>query len=65
MLDDQHKQTIRLILRSEDEGDGWRQCTSPIFGLFTPLSSELFELDHDKLRVRLTSEGKIVGKWLV
>lgn len=64
-LDDRQTNFIKLILRSEDVGDGWRQCSDVLYEHFLSyLPEELVEWDHDQKRVRLTREGDIVARYL-
>ncbi len=59
------KDALSLIVRSEDMGDGWRQCAPQIFNLICKvLPGELFESDFQTRRIRLTQEGAAVQKWL-
>ena len=59
---------LRLIERSPDVGDGWREVSDT---LWVPIRSwtkdfqELIELHPTEQRVGLTHEGQIVMKWLV
>lgn len=57
---------LKLIIRSTDRGDGWRQVSTLLWRLvheFKP--KELIEIDYDKLRVRLSERGKIVVEYLL
>jgi hypothetical protein len=60
----QEKETIRLLMRTEDRGEGWRQCATKIYeNLFSVMPDELVEKDAELLRVRLTPAGEAVAKW--
>ncbi len=64
-LSQQHKDTINLILRSRDIGDGWRICDSKVYEiLIEPMPDELVEKDKTTLRVRLTPAGRIIADWV-
>lgn len=50
---------IRLLLRSPDDGDGWRNLSSacrPLIDAFT--RKELLEIDAECQRVRLSEKGR-------
>jgi hypothetical protein len=56
---------IRLIVRSKDIGDGWRQVAMrQVYELYEKLPDELVEKDPANRRVRLTDAGKVVAQWL-
>lgn len=64
-LTEQSKSLIRLILRSPDIGDGWRQCSSSVYQLIENFPhQELIEADANNLRVRLSERGQIVQEYL-
>lgn len=69
MLQPVEKDAIRLILRSPDRGDGWRTCSALVWsGLMLSLHESrpaLIELDEVNHRVRLSSEGLTVAKYLI
>jgi len=54
---------LRLTQRSEDIGDGWRQCSHTVFALLLGFPEELMEQDLPKHRVRVTSAGEAVVKY--
>jgi len=65
LLTQQQMDTLRLIMRSPDNGDGWRMCSSILFEkVIIPMSNELVEKDVDQKMVRLTDEGKTIFKWM-
>ena len=57
---------LKLIHRSRDLGDGWKQCSEPLWlGLILPYAKlELVELNQDKKQVRLSEKGKVVVEYL-
>lgn len=64
-LSNVQKDCINLLLRSEDIGEGWRQCAPKIFSLLADVMPvDLIEQDKDLLRIRLTTEGETVAKWM-
>ena len=61
----QNKELVRLIERSPDIGDGWRQCTEAIWPLVVERApSELVELDPALFRIRFSERGLIVKDYL-
>ena len=55
---------MRLILRSKDIGDGWRQVAMrQVYEVMEKLPDELVEKDSANRRVRLTDAGKVVIQW--
>ena len=57
---------IQLIKRSQDTGDGWRNCNPALFDqLILNMTDELVEKDYNKKRVRFTEEGLVVIKWII
>jgi hypothetical protein len=55
---------MRLILRSKDIGDGWRQVAMrQVYEVMEKLPDELVEKDSANRRVRLTDAGKVVVQW--
>ena len=66
-MDIEHLEVLRLIERSRDVGDGWKQCspqTWPHVRHYCQSLKELVEVDEVHRRVRITSQGKLVLKWL-
>ena len=56
---------LRLIQRTTDSGEGWRQVSGFLRDLVVEQSHpELTELDQENKRVRFTPEGLIVMKYL-
>lgn len=57
--------TLRLLMRSPDSGDGWRTCAPIMFKTFIlPMPESLIEKDIENRRARLTHEGRTVVEWL-
>jgi hypothetical protein len=64
-ITDNQKIMLRLIERSPDIGEGWRQCSTPLWPHVVDQSPpDLVELDHEQKRVRFTPEGIIIMRWL-
>lgn len=59
-------ETIKLILRSPDRGDGWRSVSPAIWrALIVPFEhKELIEIDEPNRRIRLTIKGEAVAEYL-
>ena len=58
------KDGINLIIRSEDIGEGWRQCAPKIFRVLADVMPvDLVERDEELRRMRLTPAGEAVAKW--
>ncbi len=58
---------LRLIERSKDIGDGWRQCSQRLWPAITTEAAkleELVELDKENQRIRITAAGKTLLKWV-
>jgi hypothetical protein len=65
MLSEHEISFIRLVLRSDDVGDGWRNVSNILWRLvrdFKP--KELIEIDEPNSRVRLSERGQIVAEYL-
>jgi len=61
----QAKDTLKLIARSPDIGDGWRSVSSPLRPNMTTWlrsAEDLYEFDGE--RIRFSDEGLIVMKYL-
>ena len=57
--------TLRLLERSTDIGDGWRVCLPVLFKrLIEPMPLELVARERGMLRARMTDEALIILKWL-
>jgi len=57
---------LELIYRSPDSGHGWRQVSNMLWRHVLDQSHpDLTEFDHDLKRVRFTSEGNTVMKYLL
>ena len=66
MLTDNNRSFLKLLLRSPDVGDGWRNVSEVVWPLVTGFDKEkLIETDSENKRVRLTPEGLIVVEYLV
>ena len=64
MLSQQEKELIRVIVRSPDRGEGWRQCSpTPWKWIRAVEAPELLEFDDENLRVRLTAAGEAFVKY--
>lgn len=67
-LDDKHKPFIKLILRSPDVGDGWRNVSSVLRKTVLAGIAEFPELYETRelagLQVRLSERGNIVKDYL-
>ena len=64
-LTDNQRSMLKLIQRSRDTGDGWRDVDGAIWPLvLESLHPELTEIDEELQRVRLTPEGAIVVRYL-
>lgn len=63
-MEQRHKDTLHLIERSPDRGDGWRVCSSVTWPLITEFPhQELIERNDETLAVRLTEVGRAVVKY--
>jgi hypothetical protein len=57
--------TLKLIMRSPDIGDGWRQVSGILWNLVTTdVPAELVEFDHDNKRVRLNGDGNVLARYI-
>lgn len=55
---------FRLIQRSKDLGDGWRQVSDVLWRYaLEQHHEELTELDHENKRIRFTPEGEIIARF--
>ena len=67
-LDEKHKPFIRLILRSPDVGDGWRNVSQILRSTITKGIAEFPELYETRemagLQVRLSDRGNVVKDYL-
>jgi hypothetical protein len=65
-MDNTDKKMIRLLLRSKDNGNGWRNVSNAVWPLIERIKAkELFEIEESEKRIRLSTEGKIVAKYLL
>jgi hypothetical protein len=65
MLSAKEKGFLRLIQRSPDIGDGWRQVSDALWALVAFFGKqELIETDCENKRVRLSHDGAIVVRYL-
>lgn len=61
----QDKNFIKLIQRSPDHGNGWRQVSDLCWELILEFKQpDLIEIDTELKRVRLSHDGTIVAKYL-
>jgi hypothetical protein len=55
---------LRLVERSQDLGDGWRQCSQPVWDRIVTLMPdgvlELVDINARDRQVRLTDTGRAV-----
>ena len=65
-LTTQETELLRLIARSPDAGDGWRQASPAIYTLWLRSFGrpELVELDDENLRIRLSERGSIILEYV-
>jgi hypothetical protein len=64
-LTQQQKDLLKLIERSPDSGDGWRNCAPKIFEDFiVKMPDELVEKDLEQKRARFTVAGQAVVDWM-
>ncbi|AGH07440.1 hypothetical protein SUFG_00073 [Sulfitobacter phage phiCB2047-B] len=57
---------LKLIERSKDIGDGWRQASDQLWPhVVKEANKNLTELDHHLKRVRFNYDGNVVMKYLV
>lgn len=59
---------LKLVLRSPDVGDGWRNVSRVLWNLIEEQAEslpELIEIDKEAFRLRFTKEGEIVVRYLV
>lgn len=59
---------LKLVLRSPDVGEGWRNVSRAVWKIIEEQAEslpELIEIDKDTFRLRLTKEGQIVVRYLV
>lgn len=64
-LSQQQKDLMKLLQRSPDSGDGWRNCAPKIFENFIlPMPDELIEKDIEKKQARFTVAGQAVVDWM-
>jgi preprotein translocase subunit SecA len=64
MLTDYDKDMIRLLQRSTDRGDGWRTVSPTLWKLFDTVDKDLFELDEENRKVRLTETGLTLAMYI-
>lgn len=64
---DDHMELLRLIQRSDDIGEGWRNVPNALWNFIQTQATklpELVELHSTEQKIRLTDEGLIVYKWM-
>ena len=54
------KNTLQLIARSPDCGEGWRSVSETCWPLVATMPPELLELDETNQRCRMTTNGEAV-----
>ncbi len=65
-LSQQQIDFMRLLRRSPDIGDGWRQSGAMLWPLVQKFANpELTELDTEKMRVRLTEKGETLLRFAI
>lgn len=67
MISTEEQNHIKLILRSEDHGDGWRLVSQTLWKMvkgYSLKNPELFEIDEENRRIRLTEAGNVVARYL-
>ncbi len=65
-LTEKDKSFVKLILRSEDSGNGWRAVSKIVWPLVENFEhQELLEIDEENKLIKLSEVGKIVAKYLV
>lgn len=63
MLEDKQIQTMKLINRSPDRGEGWRSVTKVCWPLLKNVPTELIEREQAEDgsgRVRFTEKGQVI-----
>ena len=69
MISDQDKDFIRLLLRSKDTGDGWRNVSKQVWPLVEQFGEQrLLEKqagEDGSGKVRLTDNGQTVAEYLL
>lgn len=62
MITKEQLSIIKLIVRSPDQGDGWRKCLPEIFEkIIAPMTDALVEKNPPM--VRLTAAGQTIAEW--
>lgn len=64
------REFIQLLLRSDDQGDGWRNVSVKLSDYVVNKANEtldLFEMRFvkDQFQIRLSPEGKTVVEWMI
>jgi hypothetical protein len=67
MISDQERSFLKLLMRSKDVGEGWRNVASQLVPLVTAFGKpKLLEtrsaIDGSDFQVRLSEEGRIICK---
>lgn len=61
MISTQDRNTLKLIERSPDRGDGWRSVSKTCWPLIEAFAErDLLEIDHQGMRVRFSEAGQAV-----
>lgn len=64
-ITEKQAQLMKLIARSADIGEGWRQVPDPIWNAVKHFArSDLMEIDEPSKRIRLTDDGRVVLKYI-
>ena len=64
-LSDKDKGFIRLLMRSPDNGEGWRKVSNMLWPLVERFDAqELIERDDGMHMVRLSEKGQTVSEYL-
>ena len=66
MLNTQDRDFLKLLARSPDRGDGWRNVSKLCWQLVEAFGTpELLEIDAENRRVRLTAAGQAVVEFAI
>lgn len=64
-MNNNDKSFIALLLRSSDEGEGYRKVSLTLWPLVEKFQAkELIEINYEKRMVKLSEKGEIVAKYL-
>lgn len=67
LLNEHDKQALMLVARTNDRGEGWRWVSPQLWKAMVEkiTAKELFEIDSEKHRVRLTPDAVAVVRYAV